>query len=462
MARPRRRRRAGPAGRGALRAGVARARRSRRSAGDELLTMSRAEERAGLADRRGRRPAPGRALARRRCCRRRCCATCRTAGGWSAVLNTTGRARLLACAACATIARCEVCDAAVAQPDEHALRCAALRDRAAGGVLACGAGRFRAAAARRGPPARRAARRSPAPRSVGGDGGDRRAAAARGPGVRRHRGRAPPGRRRPTSSPSSTSTASCSRPRYRAAEQAFGLLARAARLVGGRAGGGRLLVQTRLPAPRGARGRAAWPTPAGWPRSSSSRRAWPSASRRPPPSGRPVSGPAGGRRSRRGASVTRLGVERARPGRRHAGSLPAPPTTRRSCATPLARHALGRRRAGVRVEVDPLRDLSGMAPSGPGPAAHLVQAMAAAVATLSEPTRPSIGQVGDRVARRQARPCDSPWSSWPTTRHTSAAERELVQRHGAVGQLDADHLVAGGPGRGDRLAAVVDRRCQVR
>ena len=36
-------------------------------------------------------------------------------------------------------------------------------------------------------------------------------------------------------------------PRYRAAEQAMVLLARAARLVGGRGGGGRLLLQTRLP-----------------------------------------------------------------------------------------------------------------------------------------------------------------------------------------------------------------------
>ena len=36
-------------------------------------------------------------------------------------------------------------------------------------------------------------------------------------------------------------------PRYRAAEQALALLARAARLVGGRSRGGRLLVQTRLP-----------------------------------------------------------------------------------------------------------------------------------------------------------------------------------------------------------------------
>jgi primosomal protein N' (replication factor Y) len=36
-------------------------------------------------------------------------------------------------------------------------------------------------------------------------------------------------------------------PRYRAAEQALALLARAARLVGGKAGGGRLVLQTRLP-----------------------------------------------------------------------------------------------------------------------------------------------------------------------------------------------------------------------
>jgi primosomal protein N' (replication factor Y) len=35
-------------------------------------------------------------------------------------------------------------------------------------------------------------------------------------------------------------------PRFRAAEQALALLARAARLLGGRAGGGRLVVQTRL------------------------------------------------------------------------------------------------------------------------------------------------------------------------------------------------------------------------
>jgi primosomal protein N' (replication factor Y) len=36
-------------------------------------------------------------------------------------------------------------------------------------------------------------------------------------------------------------------PRYRAAEQAFGLVARAARLVGGKEGGGRLVLQTFVP-----------------------------------------------------------------------------------------------------------------------------------------------------------------------------------------------------------------------
>ncbi len=36
-------------------------------------------------------------------------------------------------------------------------------------------------------------------------------------------------------------------PRYRAAEQALALLARAARIVGGRGGGGRVLIQTRQP-----------------------------------------------------------------------------------------------------------------------------------------------------------------------------------------------------------------------
>ncbi len=39
------------------------------------------------------------------------------------MLNRTGRARLLACRTCETLAQCEVCDAAVFQPDDSALVC---------------------------------------------------------------------------------------------------------------------------------------------------------------------------------------------------------------------------------------------------------------------------------------------------------------------------------------------------
>ena len=57
-----------------------------------------------------------------------------------AVLNTTGRARLLACAACTTIARCAVCDAAVAQPDDTTLRCSRCGTERPVVCLVCGAG----------------------------------------------------------------------------------------------------------------------------------------------------------------------------------------------------------------------------------------------------------------------------------------------------------------------------------
>src|SRR5262249_13565676 len=39
------------------------------------------------------------------------------------VMNTLGRARLLACLACAELARCERCDAAVEQRDDGTLHC---------------------------------------------------------------------------------------------------------------------------------------------------------------------------------------------------------------------------------------------------------------------------------------------------------------------------------------------------
>ncbi len=66
-----------------------------------------------------------------------------------------------------------------------------------------------------------------------------------------HRGRAPPRAggqpARPARRVPRAATRSCSRRGCAAAEQALWLLARAARLVGGRRGGGRVLVQTRVP-----------------------------------------------------------------------------------------------------------------------------------------------------------------------------------------------------------------------
>jgi len=58
------------------------------------------------------------------------------------VLNRTGRARLLACAACGALARCERCDAAVVQPDQD-LACPRCGTERPSVCLHCGAGRFK-------------------------------------------------------------------------------------------------------------------------------------------------------------------------------------------------------------------------------------------------------------------------------------------------------------------------------
>ena len=58
------------------------------------------------------------------------------------VLNRTGRARLLACKACGELARCERCDAAVAQPGDQLVctRCGTVRPAV---CASCGASRLR-------------------------------------------------------------------------------------------------------------------------------------------------------------------------------------------------------------------------------------------------------------------------------------------------------------------------------
>ena len=62
------------------------------------------------------------------------------------VLNRTGRAKLLACAACGELARCARCEAAVEQPEAE-LRCARCEATRPPVCLKCGAGRFKNARA---------------------------------------------------------------------------------------------------------------------------------------------------------------------------------------------------------------------------------------------------------------------------------------------------------------------------
>jgi primosomal protein N' (replication factor Y) len=160
------------------------------------------------------------------------------------VLNRTGRARLLACAACGELARCERCDANVSQPSDHELvcaRCGAVRPVV---CLACGAGRLKAL--RQGVTRVRdeieALVGEPVAEVTGASGGrPARTRVVVGTEATLHQ------------VPRADVVAFLDfdqellAPRYRAAEQALGLLVRAARLVGGKAGDGRLVVQTFLP-----------------------------------------------------------------------------------------------------------------------------------------------------------------------------------------------------------------------
>jgi len=210
-----------------------------------LIEPSRHDERAGwplvdVADRgeedpRTRRSLVSDALARLlRSDRRVVC-----------VLNTKGVARLLACAACRTIARCERCESAVAQVDERLVcgRCGQERPVV---CAACGASRMKML--RPGVSRLRTELEAATGEPVGeltAATADRAATAARvvvGTEAALHQVR------EADVVAFLDLDAELLAPRYRADEQAMALLARAARLVGGRAGGGRLLLQTALPA----------------------------------------------------------------------------------------------------------------------------------------------------------------------------------------------------------------------
>ena len=160
------------------------------------------------------------------------------------VSNTPGRSALLACRECRALARCERCAAAVVLTDEDVLacrRCGATRPAV---CLACGAGRF-------------ANLRPGVSRLVEelGAAADRHAVLVTGASDERpepadvyvgteavlHR----------VERADTVAFLDFDRellaPRYRASEQAMALLVRAARLVGRRGTGGRILVQTFTP-----------------------------------------------------------------------------------------------------------------------------------------------------------------------------------------------------------------------
>jgi primosomal protein N' (replication factor Y) len=160
------------------------------------------------------------------------------------VSNTPGRSALLACRACRALARCERCAAAVLLTDEGGFACRRCREARPAVCLVCGAGRF-------------ANLRPGVARLVEelGAAADRDAVLVTG---------ADHERPEPAGVYVGTEAAlhrveradtvafldfdrELLAPRYRAGEQAMALLVRAARLVGRREAGGRVLVQTFTP-----------------------------------------------------------------------------------------------------------------------------------------------------------------------------------------------------------------------
>lgn len=159
------------------------------------------------------------------------------------VLNRTGRSKLLACGACGELARCEQCSAAVVQVDDDLLtcpRCSATRPAVCASCGSTALRNLRAGVSRVREELEALALRPVVEVTGSQELGDRRADVYVGTEAVLHQ----------------VHDArvvifldfdqELLAPRARAAEQAMVLLARAARLVGGRASGGRVVVQTRV------------------------------------------------------------------------------------------------------------------------------------------------------------------------------------------------------------------------
>lgn len=206
----------------------------------EVLVPSRAGERAGwpavvVVDRRGDDPRTG-------LYSEPLVAVLRSDARVVCVLNRKGRAPLSACNACGELACCDTCGAAVERTDDglRCRRCGAVRP-----VLCASCGGMRLKTLRAGVSRVREELEALATTPVGEVTGE----SDEVPSTRVVVGTEAVLHRVPTADVVAflDFDQELLASRYRAGEQALALLARAARLVGGRGSGGRLLVQTRLP-----------------------------------------------------------------------------------------------------------------------------------------------------------------------------------------------------------------------
>jgi primosomal protein N' (replication factor Y) len=209
----------------------------------QLFAPSRQEERAGWApleviDRRRDDPRTGLYSPR-------LVGLVRSGGRVICVLNRKGRARLLACSACGELARCGECGAALAQSqsEDAVLVCARCGTNRPMVCASCGSTRLKTLrvgvsrvreeleALVGGPVGEVTGESSELPSTpvlIGTEAVLHRVTAADGVAFLDF-------------------DQELLAPRFRAAEEALALLARASRLVGGRSRGGRVLVQTRVP-----------------------------------------------------------------------------------------------------------------------------------------------------------------------------------------------------------------------
>ncbi|MDQ3107899.1 MAG: hypothetical protein M3Q68_08880, partial [Actinomycetota bacterium] len=210
------------------------------AAADDVLTLARSSERAGwpildIIDRRADDPRTG-------LFSERLADALRRADRIVCVLNRKGRARLLACGACGELARCERCQAAVAQIDDRLVchRCHLDRPPVCASCASTRLKSLRLGVTRV---------REELAALTGRQGGEVTADTETVPDAPVLIGTEAVLHRvgRVDAVAFLDFDQELLATRYRANEQALGLLARAGRLVGGRRSGGRVLVQTRVP-----------------------------------------------------------------------------------------------------------------------------------------------------------------------------------------------------------------------